>query len=423
MLYRMIQALYRMSWSAAGPILKAWLKRQPDQNEIAARFDPHIPSFDGHPLWVHACSVGEVNTARPILHAIKARFPHHPILLTTSTATGQTLARKTCAEFAVTWFPFDHPATVRRFFDAVHPCGLILIETELWPNVVREASLRKIPVIIVNGRISDKHFPRYQRFHFFFKPVFQHITAAGVQSRRYAERLAVLGMDPARISVTGNTKFDAVTAAVDPEKQSRIRTECGFAAEAPVLLFGSTRPGDEALAAQCWKSLRETFPALQLVIAPRHLERLQEALALFTEPVLLRSEIQQGKTPAGERVFFLDTLGELNSFYALATVAVVGGSFYPGVNGHNPLEPAALGVPTVFGPYMSNFAEPSQVLLDAQGALQVATANELMAALEDLLNDSEKRAVIGKNGRAAVVENQGAIARNVELIASLLKQK
>jgi len=332
------------------------------------------------------------------------------------------LAQATCSGFPITWFPFDHPAAVRRFFDAVRPSALVLIETELWPNVVREAGIRKVPVIIVNGRISDKHFPRYQRFHFFFKKVFQGITAAGVQSRRYAERLAILGVDPSRITITGNTKFDAVTAVVDSEKQNQIRAECGFAADAPVLLFGSTRPGDEALAAECWKSLREKFPTLRLVVAPRHLDRIEEALAPFAEPVRRRSEILAGRIPAGERVFFLDTLGELNSFYALATVAVVGGSFYPGVNGHNPLEPAALGVPAVFGPYMSNFAEPSQVLLDAHGAVQVAAPEDLLAVLQDLLDDSQKRSVIGENGRAAVVENQGAIVRTVELIASLLNK-
>ncbi len=417
----MIHAVYRALWAGAAPLIRVWLKRRPGHKELLARFDPPAPRFGGGPLWIHACSVGEVNTARPVLHALKDRVPEIPVLLTTSTATGQALARKTCADFPVTWFPFDHPGSVRRFFDAVRPRALVLIETELWPNVIQAAKARNIPVVIVNGRISDKHFPRYKRFRFFFRPAVENLSAAGVQSERYADRMAALGLDPARIFVTGNTKFDVVTAAVDAEQQARLRRECGFADDAPILIFGSTRPGDEALAAECWKSLRETFPALCLVVAPRHLDRLSEALAPFEEPVLRRSEVKQGRAPAGERIFMVDTLGELIAFYSLAEVAVVGGSFFPGVNGHNPLEPAALGVTTVFGPYMSNFAEAAQVLLETGGAVQVPAPMELLPVLTNLLNDPGRRTAIGDNGRASVLANQGAIARNVELIVSLLK--
>jgi 3-deoxy-D-manno-octulosonic-acid transferase len=340
--------------------------------------------------------------------------------LTASTATGQELARKIVKDAAVAWFPFDTLTAVRGFLERVAPRALVLIETELWPNVLRETRRTGAPVIVVNGRLSDRRLPRYTRFRPFIKPIFQQITHAGVQTPLYAERFAWMGVDPARIRVTGNTKFDAVATEMDAKLRGRLRLENFFPANAPILLFGSTRPGDEALAAACWKTLRDAFPALRLVVAPRHLARLADAIAPFDEPVFRRTEVKAGRAYGGERIFFLDTVGELSQFYALASVAVIGGSFYPGVNGHNPLEPAALGVATVFGPFMSNFQEPARALIAQRGAVQVAQPGALSGALAALIADSAERRHLGTLGRKVVLENRGAIARNVDLIAEAL---
>lgn len=417
----MSYCLYNAAWSVAAPVGACWLKHSTLHHELLARFNPGLPSLEKPPLWLQACSVGEVNTARPILDAMRDHFPGYPRLLTSSTAAGHVLATKNCRHAKVTWFPFDARKSVRRFLDQAQPRALVLLETELWPNVLRECARRGIPVFLINGRISDKHLGRYRRFHRFYRAILSNISAIGAQNELHAGRFIELGANPARIQVTGNTKFDGVLTAVDQKSRARLRAENGFPADSPILIFGSTRPGDEELAAKSWTILRRTFPKLRLMVAPRHTDRLSEAMAAFDEPMIRRSDIRNGVRASGERVFFLDTVGELVSFYAIATVAVIGGSFFPGVNGHNPLEPAALGVPTVFGPYMSNFPDPARVLLQARGAIEVATPEELCGRLMALLEDPAEQRQVGTRGRKAVLDHQGAIARNLDMIEAWLR--
>ena len=342
----MTYLLYDIVTSLALPFGAAWLGLARRHRPLLRRFAPVVPSFSRRPIWVHACSVGEVGAARPILAAMRGRWPDVPILLTTATVTGNALAESACADVARTWFPFDHRVVVSRFVGRLRPRALVLIETEVWPNVLREASKRGIPSVVVNGRLSDKHFARYLRHASLFRTVFGQISAAGMQNAEYAGRIVALGMGAEAVRVTGNTKFDGVRTEVASATLALIRESNGFGPDQPLLLFGSTRPGDEVLAAACWRTLRDEFPSLGLVVAPRHLDRLGEALAPFDEPVIRRSEIRDGRAPAGERVLFLDTMGELADFYAAATVAVIGGSFYSGVDGHNPLESAARLIPS-----------------------------------------------------------------------------
>ncbi|HOZ49682.1 MAG TPA: 3-deoxy-D-manno-octulosonic acid transferase [Candidatus Hydrogenedentes bacterium] len=409
-----------MAMSVAAPIGATWLRMQPARRPLLARFDPPVPPMDGRPLWVQACSMGEVGTAKPLILAFLRRHPDVPVLLTASTMTGHAQAEALRDRVHVSWFPVDQGKVVRRFLDRARPRALVLIETELWPTVIREAARHDCSTVLLNGRISDKHYPRYRRFRPVLAPAFEELTAVGAQNGEYAERLASLGTPRERIRVTGSTKFDGVLTTVDGATQSALRASLGFPDGAPVLVFGSTRPGDEALAATCWKTLRDAFPDLRLVVAPRHLDRLAEVLAVFQEPVLLRSATKAGTRSHGERVIVLDTMGELVAFYALATVAVVGGSFYPGVNGHNPLEPAALGVPTVFGPYMRNFIDPARVLLECRGAVQVPSPEGLAATLECLLRDADARDRLSRRGQRGVLDNQGAIERSLDLLDGVL---
>ncbi|MFA6244669.1 MAG: 3-deoxy-D-manno-octulosonic acid transferase [Candidatus Hydrogenedentales bacterium] len=398
----------------------AWLALQPRNRPLLARFAPDVPASASPPVWLHACSVGEVTIARRLIPALLDARPEAQLLVTCSTVTGMGLAKETLTDVPVTWFPFDHAVSVRRFFNAAQPRLLALIETELWPNVIREANRRQIPVVIVNARISDKHFERYRRASGLFRDTLGRVTMAGAQNDTYAERLVSLGLPPDAVRVTGNIKFDGPVMEVASETQADLRAACGIAESDQVLIFGSTRPGDEELAASCWQALRDEFPRLRLILAPRHAKRIEEALAPFREPVLRRSKTKEGVQPSGERVIAVDTLGELVAFYSLADVAVVGGSFFPGVNGHNPLEPAALGVATVFGPYMSNFPDPARVLTNCGGAVQVPDVAALPNALTELLRSTERRRDMGMRSREAIAANQGALGRTVQMLSDAM---
>ena len=417
----MIYFLYNLAALAGAPLGAMWLALRPGHKALLQRFAPRIPELPDGPVWVHACSVGELGTARPLIAAMRERWPSLPVLLTTSTLAGRALCECAGEEFHVTWCPFDVLPCIRRFLRLVRPRLLVLIETEMWPNMLREARRNGVAVVVVNGRLSDKHYPRYRRWRRIVRAAFGELSAVGAQNEEYAQRFAALGVNPALIQVTGSMKFDRTPPRPSPSERAELRRANGLALEEPVLMFGSTRPGDEDLAIRCWRGLREALPELRLIIGPRHLDRLHEvAAALSGESFVRRSEIRQGRCPAGERVLVLDTMGEQASFFALADIAVIGGSFFPGVNGHNPLESAALGVPTVFGPYMRNFVDAARVLLEAAGACQVASPDELPGLLHRLLANSGERERIGASGWRAVAVNRGATQRSLDLLAPFL---
>lgn len=416
----MFYPVYNLATTLAAPAGAAYLALTRRRRPLLGRFSPALPpDLPEGSLWVQACSVGEVNAARPIVEAMRARRPDLPVLVTVSTVTGREQAAAALPGYPVTWFPFDHPACVSGFLRRARPRLLVLMETELWPNVVRLTRAAGVPVAVVNARLSDRHYPRYRRWSRALRPIFARLSAVCAQNDEYAGRFRALGAPPEAVRVTGCTKFDGVKTAVDPAESARLRGEIGAGGDDPLLVFGSTRPGDERLAAECLRRLRAAVPSLCLVVAPRHLDRVDEVLSVFDEPVLRRSELRAGRAPAGEKVILVDTMGELVSFYGAATVAVVGGSFYPGVNGHNPLEPAALGVPTVFGPYMRNFMDPARALLEADGAAE-APAEALAETLRGLLADPAARERMAARGRAAVLANQGAIGRTLDVLEALI---
>ena len=419
----MSYTLYNAALAFLKPLGRAWLASHPKYRVLQERFAPSIPpNLVPDCLWAQACSAGEVTLAREFLKAAALRFPNIPQLLTASTVTGRELADRSATETPTTWCPFDFKQGVRFFLAQIQPRGLILLETELWPNLVCETQRMQKPVFIINGRLSDKHQKRYHQARFFIRPMLERMTLACMQNKEYAERLIGLGMAPDKVHVTGNLKFDSALDTVSEERIKSVRAECGFSTGNRILIFGSTRPGDENLAMTCWRELREKNPELKLVIAPRHVQRVDEIMPLINEPFLRRSEIHSGKKPDGERVLLLDTVGELVTFYGLADLAVVGGSFYPGVNGHNPIEPAALGVATVFGPYMRNFSDAARALVVYQGALQVSIPGELPEVLITLFASETTRCQLAQNGCAAVKKNRGATRRTLELIAPYVER-
>ena len=411
---------YNLALIVAAPLVRWWLRRHPRYHVLTARFSPVIPPMATRPVWIQACSVGEVNTVLPLFETLRVAFLDCPMLLTSSTVAGHARAIAAVGAEHSAWFPFDTRHSARRFVRDLNPRILILAETELWPNVIEACRAQGVPVVLANGRLSDRHARRYKRLGWWYGPLLHGLTAAGMQSERYAERLRALGLPGERIRITGNLKFDSARDHMGGRDRQRVRMENGFRPQEQILIFGSTRPGDEALASACWATLREEYPDLRLVIAPRHVERAEEVVGLFSEPVRRRTAVLAGQAPRGERIFLLDTLGEMGNFLALATVAVVGGSFYPGVNGHNPLEPAALGIPTVFGPFMSNFDDPAAVLLARGGARQVACPEDLYLALSTLLGDPAEQRQMGTRARKIVLEHQGASAAMVALIEEVL---
>lgn len=419
----MIYFLYTALFSLAVIPGALWLALTPRHRPLLARLRPPIPRQSAQPLWVHACSFGEVRTVTPILKAIAAAWPEIPIVLTVSTVSGRNLANDTQSlRDSVTWLPFDHPWLMRAFIRRLRPRALVIVETELWPALLRETANARVPIAIVNGRLSDKHFARNQRFRSLLRPYLRHIDAAAVQDEIYRDRFAQLGVPTERITVTGSTKFDAAPNRSDLPDLNSLRAACGIPDHAPVLVFGSTRPGDEDRAAKCWQSLRETSPELRLVIAPRHPARLNEAIRpLPPQPYFMRSKAVAGIQGAREPIIVVDTLGELTHFYALATVAVVGGSFSEDVQGHNPLEPAALGIATVFGPCMGNFTEAVRLLLDAQGAVQVGSDAALLDTLRELLANPQRRSEIAAAAQRAIDQNKGAIANTIKVLRPFLE--
>ena len=405
------------------PCLRLYLNIHPKYGTLLARFDPEIVNFDKSPIWIQACSVGELNTASSLIESLTRRFPSTPVLVTTSTMSGYALAvnRYSGSGIRVMWMPFDFRTSVRRFIESLNPRILVLIETEIWPNLLREANFSGTPVIIVNGRISNKHYNRYRCWRFLFSNALKFIDIIGTQNEMYADRFVVLGATQDKIRVTGNMKFDSVTTIIDNRSRNRFRLLCGFGQDDLILVFGSTRPGDEALALKCWRILKRQFEDLRLVLVPRHLNRVTEIQEQFEEPFILRSQLEQpGGRDKVHDVVLVDVMGELTAWYALASVAVVGGSFYPGVEGHNPLEPAALGVPTLFGPYMANFEDPVQVLLESGGAIQVKHPDRLQIILQNLLGNPAERRQLGTRSRKVVLQNQGSVEKNCDLIEETL---
>lgn len=414
--------LYTILITMAAPLGAIYLLFSRKYRPLLRRFFPAVPALDGGQLvWVHACSVGEVFVAKVLIRGLREDVPSAEILLSVSTLSGLEIARKTLPDVQVTLAPMDLACTVRRFVKKLRPAILVLLETELWPNLIRETRRQNVPVIVVNGRISPGKFPKYRKYSWILPPVYSLLNHVAAQEEVYRHRFTALGVPEARVSITGNLKCDGVATEVSEDKRQALRKEYGFADTDRIVVFGSTRPGDEALAYSCWETLKQDYHDLKLVIAPRHLQRLEEGVGAFKgERIILRSAMLTGKRNPDARVMFLDTMGELAGMYSLCQVAVIGGSFFPGVEGHNPLEPAALGVPTLFGPYMGNFPDAASLLVAAGGAFQLSSSEELAPFLKKLLDNPDLGIRTGQAGREAVIRNQGSVVRCVELIRGYL---
>ncbi len=372
-------------------------------------------------VWVHAVSLGEVTAAAPLIRALRERHPQVAVVLTTATPTGRARAKALFGDgIAVRFLPYDTPGSMRRFVTRIGPQLAIVMETEVWPNLFHQCRRRGIPVVLASARLSSTSVAWYQRFGGLFRDVFSDNTLVAAQSTEDAERFISIGAPRARTCVIGNVKFDVEIDPAAIEHGLELRSRCWDGR--PVWIAGSTHAGEEELVLTAHASLQAHAAGVLLLLVPRHPERFQSVADLVGRRGF-RFERRSSANPVrpDSHVLLVDTVGELAALYASVDVAFVGGSLVP-VGGHNLLEPAALGVPVITGPYQSSGKEIARLLLQEGAALQVADAAELAAVLRQLFADPARRAAVGDSGRRVVDANRGSVARLFELIAPLLAE-
>ena len=375
-------------------------------------------------LWIHAVSVGEALTARALAADLKARYPRLRLFLSTTTIAGQQVARRSLQHVdAVFYFPFDWAFIVRRTVSLVKPRVFIMMETEIWPNLLRVCRKRGVRTVVINGRISSRSYPRYRLIRPFFRRVLADVDRFCMQSEESARRLIVLGADPSRVSVTGSLKFDSLelpTPASHGKPRERVLRFFRISPHRTVIVAGSTFRGEEAAVLRAFARVKSTMPGALAVLAPRQPERFGEVERLAREAGFVtarRSELPIDAEPRAD-VVVLDSIGELAQLYQLATAVFVGGSLVD-QGGHNILEPAIFGKPVVFGPSMQNFKEIADTFLANDAAVQVQSDRELEEALLLLVTDPVRRARLGAAARALVEANRGAKDKTLAVIADL----
>ncbi|RQW27098.1 3-deoxy-D-manno-octulosonic acid transferase [Rhodobacteraceae bacterium CH30] len=405
---------YSWLWIGIAPLIRCYLRRRGRRSPAYLqhwdeRFAENLQPARLSPIWIHAVSVGETRAALPLVQALRRAWPDVPLLLTQMTPTGRATAQELYPDAEVRYLPYDTEDGIQRFLDAYQPIFGILMETEIWPNLIAGCQQRKISLFLANARLSEKSLKGYLRVVGLIRPALAALSGIAAQTPEDASRLVQLGAQAVR--VCGNTKFDFTPP---PDKLALGETFRQWVGGRQVLVCGSTREGEEALILAAWaKHLPDNT---LLVLVPRHPERFDEvyaaALALGLD-VQRRSE--NAAVAPGTRVWLGDSMGELFAYYALADLAFVGGSLLP-LGGQNLIEPASLGVPVLFGPSMFNFAEASRQALACGAALQVADADELLATVAALLGDSEQCEAMQAAALAFTHAYQGASERIVEYI-------
>lgn len=370
-------------------------------------------------IWIHAASVGEFNAASPLIRALLKSYPDIPLTVTTLTPTGsERVKRELGDKVAHSYVPIDLPGAVSRFLKRLQPRLIIVMETEIWPNLYLQSHHLNIPLLMANARLSKRSVNGFRRMPLFIREVLQTVAWVGAQSADDADRLASCGANPERIDMTGNLKFDLSVPASLEERASALRLHWGR--ERPVLVAGSTHEADENVVIPAFVELLETVPDALLVLVPRYPERftrttqLARAAGLQTE---LRSKGESCSRQA--QCFVIDTIGELMSYYACADVAYVGGSMGE-QGGHNALEPAALGKPVLMGPNMENAQEIASQLLHCNAAKRVTNQQEFRQSAEKILTDGVLRDRMGQAGRKLLEKNRGALDLTLEAIQKLL---
>ena len=416
--------------SAPFYFLKMWRRGnwRPGFSQRFGRYSTKVKQAitNRHVIWIHAVSVGEVNVCTQLIRTLEPRMPNLKIVVSTTTSTGMgELQRRLPSHIQKIYYPIDRRQWVRRALGSIHPEAIVLVEAEIWPNFLWRAHDQQVPVFLVNARLSPRSWRGYRRFRFLFRPLFAGLAGVGCQNAEDAARFVELGCRPAAVQVVGNLKYDA--AKVDERRLvdvPRLLEQLGAPGNSPLLVAGSTHAGEEAVLAEIFMRLRQRFPDLFLVVVPRHFERGKEAgrdLAACGVKFVYRSELSMSTQyqPGEVNGLLVNTTGELKYFYEHARVVFVGKSL-TAQGGQNPVEPGALAKPMVFGPNMQNFEAITRALLDGDGAVQVRDADGLERALEEILADPARAAILGRNALKVVKENLGAMERTVEMIVQKL---
>ncbi|HSF68574.1 MAG TPA: 3-deoxy-D-manno-octulosonic acid transferase [Nitrospiraceae bacterium] len=393
---------------------------------------PNLPNRPNEPdrpdrpvIWIHAVSLGEVVAVAPLVNELHLRHPEYRLVVTTVTETGREAVEHRLAGVAEHCYaPLDFPWVVSRFIDRLHPCLYIFVETELWPNLLWRLRLREVPTVLVNGRLSTKSYQRLQwgPVRSFYRTMLQTLSLCLMQSDRDVDRIVTLGAEASRVRRTGNIKFDQPMPPV--AERGPTRTHLGLSDSERLLVAGSTHPGEEEILVECYRALVTRCPSAVLLLAPRHIERVEsveEMLRARGLAVQRRSTIGQAGAPRspGPRVVLLDSRGELAAIYREAVLAFVGGTLVP-IGGHNLLEPAQWAKPVLFGPYTDHCMEIADLLIQAGGGRRVLTPEDLAQQVVGLFSNDEERERVGRSARQVVEQNRGALKQTLEAIDRLL---
>ncbi len=384
-----------------------------------------IASLDS-PIWIHAVSVGEVNLAVKVGSALKKSSSDVPVIVSTTTSTGNDLARKNINKGIdkVFYYPLDITVVVRRVIKAVKPSLYMIIETELWPNMIEEMHAEGVPVVIINGRLSDSSFRNYKKISFVTKSIFRSVDIFCMQSELDAFRVKELGAPEEKVFVPGNLKFDELSKISGSETFSK--KDFGFGEKSDIIVAGSTHYPEENLIIDIFKRLKETRRGLRLILAPRHIERI-DAISVYCETAGMRYDRLSEFLGSGSlsvkdpEVLLVDTIGHLKDLYELASIVFIGGSITDR-GGQNPIEAAARGKAVVFGPNMTNFRQVSGLFLDNDASCRVRDEKDLERVLGELVDDPSRRQEISRNAEKVISDNDGAVKRTIETIERFLKK-
>ena len=373
-------------------------------------------------IWLHAVSVGESIAARPLLKALRAQYPGHAIVVSNTTETGRGISATFPEIDLCIYFPFDFLPAVCSTLKSIRPKLIIIMETEIWPNFTREATRRSIPVLLANGRISDRSFGRYLKFSWFFRNALQLFSRLCMQTNTDRERIIAIGAPAERTMATGNLKYDIPICAANSDEKKELRESYNIPENLIVLVAGSTPAGEEQHVITMYKELSATSNNLFLVLVPRHPERCAEVATILKESGVTftrRTTLSSAEPFRQGELLLVDTIGEMMNLYALSDIAFVGGSLVP-TGGHNLLEPASAGIASVFGPHMTNFREITELVLQYGAGIQIDSPAELTTTMQTLVTSYELRRVLGQNGLKMMRDNGGATERHMKIIAGYL---
>jgi 3-deoxy-D-manno-octulosonic-acid transferase len=403
-------------------LLLGWHYRQGIAQRLGFYPSKRIAILAGsRPIWIHAASVGEVRSAVHLVGKFKSRWPARKILLTTFTASGNRLAKEISGADCVLFFPLDLYWIVRRALRRIDPAILIIVETEIWPNLLRETYRKGVPTVLLSGRLSQRAFKRYSRCAWFFRRVVAYFTVMGMQSTEDAQRMIRLGADATRVSTVGSLKHFSSNGE---RPELALPGSGGEKPQGPPLLvIGSSHRGEEEMVLQAFLTLRGEFPDLQMVLAPRHPQRFLEVAKLLQFmglPFEKRSD-SNGRRQFAAAVMLLDTIGDLLDFYAMGDIAFVGGSLID-AGGHNLLEPASFGKPVLFGPFTANYRAIAEQLKQKGAGVEVHSVEDLIREITSLLNDPQKRIGMGAKALEVAAADHQVLDRNVDLAAGYIIQ-